>query len=338
MRREKRRSEIAARMEINMITDDYNILINVLNELKQEVLKLDTQIECNSRYIKEADVYLKEFAEPEDFRVFSPRNMEMIHKEEIKRTTGLKEDYVKQNEQLNQKRDVLSARIKKLEKILNREDHKLTVLKIQEEDRKRIARELHDTSLQNLTHLIHKIELCGMYIDTDPVQAKLELSVVNKHLKETIDEIRGTIFDLRPMTFDDLGMKAALERLLININKNNRFEINSVIEDVSCETNMVMVSIYRIIQESLINIVKHSEAKKIEFSFRKINEQFVAIDIKDDGKGFIQEEVDTEKHFGILLMKERVDLLSGDITITSEEGIGTEIHIEIPLNCIIAFG
>lgn len=313
-----------------MIIDDYNILIDVINELKQEIFKFDAEIECNSRGIKEADVYLDNFREPEDSKVFNPRNMETVYKEEIQRTLQLKEDYIKKNKQLVQRRNVLFARVKKLESILNRENRKLAVLKIQEEERKRIARELHDTSLQNLTHLIHKTELCGMYIDTDPIQAKLELSIMNKRLKEIIDEIRGTIFDLRPMTFDDLGIKAALERLLININENNRFEIDSDIEDVSCETNMMMVSIYRIIQEAMINIVKHSEAKKILFSLKRVNEQYV-IQIKDDGKGFIQENMDTEKHFGILLMKERVDLLNGEIIIHSEEGMGTEIYIAVPL-------
>lgn len=315
-----------------MIIDDYNILIDVINELKQEISNLDVQIEHNTRCIKEEDIYLKNFSEPEDSKIFNPRNVETVHRDEIQRTLQSKEDYVRQNEQLNKKRDVLCARVNKLEKILNRQNHKLNVLKIQEEDRKRIARELHDTSLQNLTHLIHKIELCSMYIDRDPIQAKLELSIINKHLKETIDEIRGTIFDLRPMTFDDLGMKAALERLLKNINENNYFEIDSNIEDVSCETNMMMVSIYRIVQESLVNIVNHSEAKKITFNFKRENEHYV-IDIRDDGRGFIQEDIDNEKHFGISLMKERVDLLNGKITITSEESVGTTIHIEIPLTC-----
>lgn len=316
-----------------MLIDDY-ILIDVISELKQEVIKLDNQIDCNSRSMREADVYLENFEEPEDVKVFSPRNMETVHREEIQKTLELKKEYAKKNERLIQKRKVLSERLEKLEKFLNKENNKITALKMQEEDRKRIARELHDTSLQNLTHLIHKIELCGMYIDKDPVQAKLELTIVNKHLKEIIEEIRRTIFDLRPMTFDDLGMKAAIERLLMKINENSLFEVDSVIEDVSCETNLVMVSIYRIVQESLVNIVKHSEAKKIKFCFRKINDKCV-IDIKDDGKGFIQEDVDGERHFGILLMKERVELLNGDIKITSKEDIGTEIHIEIPLTLSI---
>lgn len=316
-----------------MLIDDY-ILIDVISELNQEVIKLDNQIDCNSRFMREADVYLENFEEPEDVKVFSPRNMETVHREEIQKTLELKKEYAKKNERLIQKRKVLSERLEKLEKFLNKENNKITALKMQEEDRKRIARELHDTSLQNLTHLIHKIELCGMYIDKDPVQAKLELTIVNKHLKEIIEEIRRTIFDLRPMTFDDLGMKAAIERLLMKINENSLFEVDSVIEDVSCETNLVMVSIYRIVQESLVNIVKHSEAKKIKFCFRKINDKCV-IDIKDDGKGFIQEDVDGERHFGILLMKERVELLNGDIKITSKEDIGTEIHIEIPLTLSI---
>ncbi len=313
-----------------MIIEDYNILIEVHNELQQEVTELDTQLECNYRAIKEFDIYMKEFAEPEDFKIFSPRALESVHKEEIERTLKRKEDYIRQNEKLLQRRKELAERVKKLKKILNRENQRLTVLKIQEEDRKRIARELHDTSLQNLTHLVHKIELSSMYIDTDPIQAKLELSVANKHLREIIEEIRGTIFDLRPMTFDDLGMKAALERLLDKINENGDFDIDSVIEDVSCETNLVMVSIYRIIQESFNNIVKHAQAKKILFRFQRVNDKCM-IDIEDDGTGFIQEEVDSEKHFGILVMKERVDLLNGDIKIISGKGEGTKIHVEIPL-------
>ena len=101
--------------------------------------------------------------------------------------------------------------------IYNEIEYGKLILTIQEDERKRIARDLHDTSLQNLAHLIHKIELSSMYIDVDPNQAKLELASVNKKLREIIDEIRSILFDLRPMTFDDLGLKAALERLLMNL-------------------------------------------------------------------------------------------------------------------------
>lgn len=212
------------------------------------------------------------------------------------------------------------------------DNHNYTFLNIQEQDRQRIARDLHDTSLQNLAHLIHKIELSSMYIDTDPVQAKLELAVVNKRLRETIDEIRSIIFDLRPMTFDDLGLKIALERLLTNLQEECSCEIISDIDNVSCETNLIAVSIYRLAQESLNNIIKHSQADKIIFSC-KIKDDQCILDIEDDGVGFDSETPDDgKKHFGFMLMRERVNLLNGIIKISSEQGKGTKLHIEIPLD------
>ena len=313
----------------------YNVLVEILNELKQDKNNIDEKIRDNMCHIKEVDVYAETLlsSEPEeDVKVFSPRNSDSAYKNEIRKIEQQKSEYEADNKLLIEKRDVLSNKIERIEQILENETDNLTVLSIQEEDRKRIARDLHDTSLQNLTHLIHQIELSGLYIDKDPLRAKIELSIVNKRLKEIIDEIRNTIYDLRPMTFDDLGLKAAFESLIESFNEDRKYEVELDLEDVSCETNMMMVSIYRIVQESLVNIVNHSEAKKITFNFKRENEHYV-IDIRDDGRGFIQEDIDNEKHFGISLMKERVDLLNGKITITSEESVGTTIHIEIPLTC-----
>lgn len=211
------------------------------------------------------------------------------------------------------------------------ENHNLTFLNIQEQDRQRIARDLHDTSLQNLAHLIHKIELSSMYIDVDPNQAKLELAVVSKRLRETIDEIRSIIFDLRPMTFDDLGLKTALETLLLNIKNDCLCEIESDIDDVSCENNLVLVSIFRLCQESLTNFCKYAEAEKLVFSCKN-HGKFCVVNIVDNGKGFSSEIPDDgKKHFGFSLMRERVALLNGKINISSELGKGTKIYIEIPL-------
>ena len=211
------------------------------------------------------------------------------------------------------------------------EHHNLTILNIQEQDRQRIARDLHDTSLQNLAHLIHKIELSSLYIDADPNQAKLELAIVNKRLRETIDEIRSIIFDLRPMTFDDLGLKAALVRLLKNTESELECKIQFDIDDVSCENNLVLASIYRLSQESLTNFRKHAESDKLFFSCKNVDGQCI-LDIVDEGKGFDCEVPDDgKKHFGFSLMRERVDLLNGKIDILSELGKGTKIHIEIPL-------
>jgi len=213
-------------------------------------------------------------------------------------------------------------------------DSNISVISLQEEDRQRIARDLHDTSLQNLTHLVHKIELAGLYIDQDPVKAKLELAVIRQNIKSIIGEIRNTIFDLRPMTFDDLGLKAAFERLILLFNENHLYEMEVEIEEVSCDTRLVLLTIYRVIQECFTNIKKYSNATKVTFHCHQ-KENIVVIDVTDDGKGFSVEEVeartDMYMHFGISVMKERVKLLGGKIQITSEIGVGTKVHIEVPI-------
>lgn len=210
----------------------------------------------------------------------------------------------------------------------------ISVISLQEEDRQRIARDLHDTSLQNLTHLVHKIELAGLYIDQDPVKAKLELAVIRQNIKSVIDEIRNTIFDLRPMTFDDLGLKAAFERLILLFNENHLYEMEVEIEEVSCDTRLVLLTIYRVIQECFTNIKKYSNATKVTFHCHQ-KENLIVIDVTDNGKGFSVEEVeartDMYMHFGISVMKERIKLLGGKIQITSEVGVGTEVHIEVPV-------
>lgn len=175
------------------------------------------------------------------------------------------------------------------DKVLNKNNANpnYEILRIQEEDRRRIAGELHDTSLQNLAHLVHQIELSNLYIDKDPIRAKLELSVVNKNLKNIIDEIRNIIFDIRPMTFDDLGLRAALERLVDNICEKHDYKIDLEVEDIACENDLILLTIYRIVQEGFHNIVKHSCADKI-FLQCKCVDNLCFIRIKDNGKGFEQ--------------------------------------------------
>ena len=316
-----------------MNLDDYNVLSEIVKELKLEITELENEIQYNHRCIKEADIYVNTIkdSDSEEYKIFSPRNSVSTHENEIEETYREKSEYLEKNENLNLKKEVLSKRIEQLENILKCRERDFAVLNVQEEDRQRIARDLHDTSLQNLAHLVHKIELSSLYIDKDVVKAKLELSVVSKILKETIDEIRNIIFDLRPMTFDDLGFKAALERLLSDINENKQYIITSEIDDVSCENNLILVSIYRIVQEGLNNIVKHAEASEISFICRNDN-HICIIDIKDNGKGFCMSNDIEEKHFGLSLMKERTRLLNGKIDICSIIGKGTTIHFEIPFN------
>ncbi len=206
------------------------------------------------------------------------------------------------------------------------------ILGIQEKERQRIAMDLHDRVLQNLAHIVHKVEYSGMFIETDPVRAKLELSLVNRDVRNIIDEIRNTIFDLRPMTFDDIGLDAALQDLIQIKNKDKKYQVESSIENPNCADDLTLVTIYRLVQECFSNIEKHAEATKVEFRCKNEGKKY-CVDINDNGKGFLQQEISEkeDKHFGITVMKERVSLLGGTLTIESKVGKGTQVHIEIPL-------
>ena len=188
------------------------------------------------------------------------------------------------------------------------------IVEMLETERKRIVSELHDTSLQNIAHFVHMIELASLYIDKDPSKAKMELNSVSKGLHNVIEDIRSTIFNLRPMTFDDLGLKA------------------------SCETDdYFCITLYRVVQECLLNIKKHSQATRVLFHCKKTEQQYEIL-IQDNGKGFTMEEAEDKanSHFGLALIHEGVVLLNGTIHISSEIGQGTTIDIKIPLDLHLA--
>lgn len=208
-----------------------------------------------------------------------------------------------------------------------------SVLDVQEKERQRIARDLHDSSLQDLTHLVHQVELSSLYIDKDPVKAKLELATIETGLRKVIDDIRNRIYDLRPMTFDDLGLSETLLNFFSLINQDGHFEILSDIDDIENqlsekEKEIGLIMIYRIIQECVQNAVEHSKGNRIEVSLKKKKEA-ICIKIQDNGTGFNLEEAEKkDRHFGLSVVKERVFLLGGKMKIDTEKG--TTVSIQIP--------
>lgn len=214
----------------------------------------------------------------------------------------------------------------------------------QELDRKRISSELHDTSLQHLTHIIHQIELSSMYMDVDITRAKLELADVNKQLRQITQDIRNTIFDLRPMSFDDLGFIETVRQYTLFIEK--KYPIRVVMEQVEEIDDLFSqdqcLAMYRVIQECLMNSAKHSEGKKITISIYK-KENSVIIEICDDGVGISTDNKDLETHYGLQIIHERVTYLKGllsfkdssdldndYVTSIKKENVGTCIEISIP--------
>lgn len=222
----------------------------------------------------------------------------------------------------------------------NNKLNQLLVLDVQEKERSRIARELHDSSLQNLTHLIHVLELSSMYMDNDPIRAKLELETCTQNLRQIINDIRDTIFNLRPMTFDDLGFKQCIKNEIDSLKQQCRnCEIFCEIDDIVFPSNeenkeiysLFLVTLYRIIQEALMNSFKHSSATIIKLSVKEKETELIA-EIKDNGRGFCQEEIvkNSDKHFGISIMNERISLLDGEMNVVTDSNNGTIIRIKVP--------
>lgn len=208
----------------------------------------------------------------------------------------------------------------------------LSIMTVQEEERQRIARDLHDTSLQTLAHLVHKLELCNLYLDKDVFQAKLEILSVRQSLKDVIEEIRNTIFDLRPMSFDDLGVEETFNRFIERENPNKKFKIISSVEKFEITHDLTVLTLYRAIQECVSNAIKHSEGSEIHITARHKPGDMYEVIIEDNGKGFTQEEADEKtNHFGLSIIRERVSILNGTIYIQSEIGKGTKVIIEFPL-------
>lgn len=216
------------------------------------------------------------------------------------------------------------------------ETHRLTILKTQENERQRISRELHDSTIQNLTSLVYKVELCNKLIDMDPVRCKLELYTMGKMLRDIINDTRQIIYNLHPMSFDDIGLEETIRKALDNLENTEAKKIDFVVHGEPYEINPVIgITILRIVQEACSNAIKHANSSFIKVTLQYETNKILLL-IEDDGIGFDVDHVDTlakkdNSGFGLSMMRERIYLLSGTIHIQSKIGKGTTIHVEVPI-------
>ncbi|WP_313129937.1 sensor histidine kinase [Anaerocolumna sp.] len=212
----------------------------------------------------------------------------------------------------------------------------ISALESYENERKRIARDLHDSTVQNLTNLMYKTELCTKLIDIDSVRAKLELQTMIRTIKGTIADMRNIIYDLRPMSLDDLGLVSTVEKYInekrSSHNVNIEFKVN---EEEYNVLPIINLTIFRIVQEATNNAIKHGKAKKILIDLF-YGDDSIALTINDNGIGFNQSSPKVSdgkinSGFGLSIMKERVLLLSGQLNIESSNNKGTKIKVIVPI-------
>lgn len=209
------------------------------------------------------------------------------------------------------------------------------VISTQEDERRRIARELHDSTSQNLTSLIVGLRVMETNCAQCPSISKA--ADLREVASKTLDEVHDLSMRLRPRVLDDLGLSAALERLVSEWQARHKIPVDVAIQLGERLPGDVETAIYRIIQETLTNIARHAQAKSASILVERHGDMVRAI-VEDDGIGFDSRANHSERHLGLLGMRERAELLHGSVTIESSLERGTSIFIEIPLRASLLAG
>ncbi|HXX59080.1 MAG TPA: sensor histidine kinase, partial [Dehalococcoidales bacterium] len=206
------------------------------------------------------------------------------------------------------------------------------ITRAQEEERNRIARELHDDTIQGLIILSrHVDDMISSLSKRSKMAGPLE--ELHKEIEATLVRMRLFVQDLRPPTLDYLGLLPALRELVSQTNKQQTFLVEFTVdgkeESFSPEENLL---IYRIVQEALHNIWKHAEATHVSVKLT-FGEDDTLVEIHDDGKGFVVGEGSRflrSGKIGLASMQERADLVGGSLSIQSKPGEGTTVRLDIP--------
>lgn len=213
--------------------------------------------------------------------------------------------------------------------------NEIKLLEAQEYERRRIAREIHDGPAQYIANAMMRVDFCKLVIRRDIDQGIKELEDLKSNIKKALQEVRGIIYDLRPLSLEERGINDAIKEMIHNISNENNIIINSFIEETILKIdNIIQISIYRIIQEILNNIKKHSKAKVVDMKLNYLN-GYVFIFIQDDGIGFdvkstFSKKKENSNNYGLIGIFERVKLLGGRLEIKSSEGLGTTYKIKLP--------
>jgi signal transduction histidine kinase len=212
-------------------------------------------------------------------------------------------------------------------------DYVGAVTTAQEEERNRLARELHDDTIQNLIALKQRVQSARRKVGQDPAGVEKQLSELQALLETTMEDVRRFSRDLRPIYLEEAGLVSALEALTRDISRDGvpaALEVAGEVWRLPPDTELAL---YRMVQESLNNVVRHAGATrarvKVDFA-----DHHVAIHVEDNGTGFDMPSRVTELaetgHYGLMGMHERAQLVGARLQVRSQPGLGTTIEIDCP--------
>ena len=218
-----------------------------------------------------------------------------------------------------------------IEKPQLKHDYSLRIIEAQEEERKRLSREIHDGPAQMMANVLLRSDLIERtYREKGPEQAFSEISSLKEMVRHALTEVRRIIYDLRPMALDDLGLVPTLRKYMDTTGEYNP-GISFTFDSHGTKRRLPSsyeTSIFRLVQEAISNAIRHGKATDIHVELEWLKKH-VSIVVRDNGTGFDPGIVKNQS-FGLIGMKERIELIKGEFIINSSLGEGTILMFQIP--------
>jgi two-component system sensor histidine kinase DegS len=209
------------------------------------------------------------------------------------------------------------------------------IIEAQERERRRLSRQMHDGPAQSLTNLILQAEICERLMDVDPEQARVELANLKNSVAATFQKVKGFILNLRPMMLDDLGLIPTLRRYLESFSENS--DVQTDLAVIGKERRLAShkeVTTFRIIQELLNNAKDYGHANSARIVLDLEGDRLRAT-FEDDGDGLeITDGLTSQaaERLGLATMRERIEMLGGEIHFDSDLGKGTKVNFYLPMS------
>ncbi len=342
-----------SRQEFVSLTDELKDIKERVGTIIDEVDKLEVHTRFARKRLSEVSSHFKKYSEEEIRNAY-----EKAHDLQMQLTVVRQEE-----KQLRERRDELERRLVGLNDTIERADHLvgqisvvlnylnsdfkmvgeiledaqqkqafgLKIIEAQEEERRKLSREIHDGPAQMLANVMLRSQIIDKVYRESPEQGVKEIHDLRKMVRSALYEVRRIIYDLRPMALDDLGLVPTLKKYLSTIEEYNGDTTISFtfIGSEQRIPSKFEVALFRMVQEAVQNALKHAEAREIVVKL-EISRNHVTVIVKDNGKGFDIREKKKDS-FGLIGMRERVDLLDGNLTIDSSVGAGTIVMIQVPI-------
>mgnify|MGYP006293300837 FL=1 len=209
------------------------------------------------------------------------------------------------------------------------------ITQAQESERRRIARELHDDTIQSLVALSRRLEALGTADELSPEQCAADVRDLQGATGEIIKRVRRFSQDLRPAILDDLGLLPTLDELTANMNRQDSLDAELRVQGEERRLSSEMeLTLFRIAQEALNNVRKHADATRVVTTV-ELTDSVVKMTVEDNGKGFrpptLTDHPTAAGKLGLIGMHERARLLGGSLVVKSEPGEGTKVIVSVPV-------